>query len=116
MIHTTKGRGMEHFRGEGYLCGSVESQRGQFRADLFGLFDFVVLGERCTWGVQACMVASGEIEEHKLKMVENTNLKKVFTAGWGVYLICFWPWAKEAKRHEFKLFQLEPYGLWRQIE
>lgn len=113
MIHSTKQRGLDHYRGMGYLCGSVESQRGQFRADLFGLFDFVCLGYKQTIGVQACSAQGGEIEAHQNKMLASKHLECVFRAGWDIELIAWWPWRIEDKRDEFRRFSLIRTGLGR---
>lgn len=109
--HSTKQRGMDHYRGMGYLCGSVESQRGQFRADLFGLFDFVCLGYKQTIGVQACSAQGGEIDAHKDKILASKHLERIFTAGWEIHLIAWWPWRYEDKRDEYQAFNLSRIGL-----
>ena len=89
----------------GYLCGNVESQNGKFRSDLFQLFDFVALSKKTTIGVQACSAVDGEVLQHQFKMLDNKNLPRVLQAGWRVMLICFWPWVKEGKRNEVRLFE-----------
>mgnify|MGYP000943654878 CR=1 FL=1 len=110
MIHSTKLRGMEHYRGEGYLCGNVENKLGKFSADLFGLFDFVALGYKQTIGVQACSASGGEIDQHKAKMLASRHLERVFAAGWEIHLIAFYPWRDEDRRDEFKQARLVRTG------
>jgi len=108
--HSTKLRGMEHFRGMSYLCANVEVKLGVYSKDMFGLFDFVALGYKQTIGVQACSAQGGEIEAHKTKMLASKHLERVFAAGWDVQLIAWWPWKYEDKRDEFRLIKLVRIG------
>lgn len=108
-VPSSKARGMEHYRGLGYLVGNTEmTVPGGFKSDLFGLFDFVAIRGDDTYGVQACLVT--DLEAHKKKLGGNTNLMRVLAANWKIRLIVFWPWKKEEHRGEFKEYAILENG------
>ena len=87
-------------RDDGYLCQVVErwNQFARCRQDLFGIIDIVCIKEGSTVGVQS--TTRSNIANHRTKMENNENFKKVKKAGWELIIH---GWAKNKKnRYEVK--------------
>jgi len=98
---------LKELRKRGYMAAVVEKVNPwvKIRQDLFGIIDVIGVHpvKKEVIGVQATTDTGGQASKHRMKVLQNPNLKGWMDSGCKFEI---WAWAKKGKASKRKLWTL----------